>query len=1133
MDKLASRTTNRVFAVLMIAFLLGLLFFPQMVATQNGVQSAPNEMVAVNFYLPFGADARSTGKTGVLVGRTGIAYRSFYTNGGLETVEQADCAGVQDKLCYGAGGDYHDYGDKLTTQRAAIDFILPYGAPVLAAADGTVTQIGKDSKGNACSVSIRHSDNTTSLYLHLSRVTVKKDNPVKRGDAIGEVGNNPCGGSSVGAHLHFALWQGNNEIPIRFSDRSVQNHGGYVRPSKLRSGLQFPYLADGPQPVPADDALLTPGASPFTDVTTDNLFYREIVLLHYLGVFKGYADGKFQPDTYLTRGQMAKIIVLAIGEDTIYSNTSCIFDDVCGNNAFYHYIRKLVDLGVVSPRSNTNPKFNVDKPIERGQFAKMAIRARVAAGYDANYPSYSNCSPPFVDVPCTDTFYNEIRRLKEIFTAKGISLGYSTNRYQTGPNGELDDGNPDESRRVYYNQIKRDQVAKLIVYSLNLEGQLPSFWDVPNENKFFRYVEGMVKEQLTTGCTTQHPPHPQFCVNQNLTRAETAKFIVRGMGANPTYSDCAKPFPDVDCNLAGDLYKYIRYLKERNIAQGNSNGLYDPGGSITRGELASLSIRTLTQLGIRCPDAQAAPFPDVPLSNTHGQAINCLKELGVVSGYSDGNFKPDKYITRGESAKIIYLGFVDILPNVPQEADDQTNDTPQGATKLEVVDTTDDVEDTEVDQIFVTEGADTDYSTVPVETGNTASPTQIDLFPAPNADVTVRILGSDNRLLATKQIKGAEGPTSLILQPKSKPAALMAAQTVFPDFANQHILGSTVLAATAKTTLDVPTILPNKRDLVLGSAAPLLTSDYIATSAIISNGDFEQGVTGWVEQSSGGYAIITDLSVQGVQAHSGKWAAWLGGVHNEVSFIKQSFVVPATQPRLVYWQYIDSADDCGYDFAGIVVNGTVAAVQNLCVTTKTNGWVEVTHDLAQYAGQTIDLQLRVETDDSNLSHWLVDDVSIVYQETAPVNENLFIEAKANNKTISAGNEVGINVKQLQLAKVTLTSATIGGPTSGQTDTNYNFTATYLPTNAAMSVTYSWSPEPLSGQGTANATYVWTSAGTPEISVTIGNGVNTVTTKLILTITEPVPSTPTPSATPTSIPQPPATPNSLYLPVVRR
>lgn len=52
---------------------------------------------------------------------------------------------------------------------------------------------------------------------------------------------------------------------------------------------------------------------------------------------------------------------------------------------------------------------------------------------------------------------------------------------------------------------------------------------------------------------------------------------------------------------------------------------------------------------------QMPDFPDVPAGNINYVAIQSLKDNGIIQGYSDGNFKPNKEISRAEALKIITL----------------------------------------------------------------------------------------------------------------------------------------------------------------------------------------------------------------------------------------------------------------------------------------------------------------------------------------------------------------------------------------------------------------------------------------------------------------------------------------------
>ncbi len=144
----------------------------------------------------------------------------------------------------------------------------------------------------------------------------------------------------------------------------------------------------------------------------------------------------------------------------------------------------------------------------------------------------------------------------------------------------------------------------------------------------------------------------------------------------------------------------------------------------------------------------------------------------------------------------------------------------------------------------------------------------------------------------------------------------------------------------------------------------------------IVNGTFEAGPNGWTQYSTHNDPLIINAGFPGsIQPHSGTWAAWLGGLYDDISYVKQQVTIPAGSPYLVYWHWIASADTCGYDFGGVLINDTVVRVYNLCSSADTNGWVRQAVDLAAYAGQRVWVQIRSETDSSANSNLFVDDVS--------------------------------------------------------------------------------------------------------------------------------------------------------------
>ncbi len=149
-----------------------------------------------------------------------------------------------------------------------------------------------------------------------------------------------------------------------------------------------------------------------------------------------------------------------------------------------------------------------------------------------------------------------------------------------------------------------------------------------------------------------------------------------------------------------------------------------------------------------------------------------------------------------------------------------------------------------------------------------------------------------------------------------------------------------------------------------------------ANSQIV-NGNFERGPDGsWLEFSLNGWRIILQEANLPVDAHSGTWAIWLGGDYDEIGGIEQQVTVPAAAPYLTYWHWIASQDSCNNDFAGTIIDRTtVVDAYTLCGATTTEGWTRHVIDLRAYAGQSVAVQIRAETNATLNSNVFIDDVS--------------------------------------------------------------------------------------------------------------------------------------------------------------
>ncbi|WP_394992078.1 M23 family metallopeptidase [Emticicia sp.] len=97
---------------------------------------------------------------------------------------------------------------KVTIFHRGIDLKGATGEKALATGDGNVLEVGfKTDLGNY--IKIKHCYGFESIYGHLSKISVKKGQFVKRSQVIGEVGST---GTVTGPHLHYTLKKNNHYI---------------------------------------------------------------------------------------------------------------------------------------------------------------------------------------------------------------------------------------------------------------------------------------------------------------------------------------------------------------------------------------------------------------------------------------------------------------------------------------------------------------------------------------------------------------------------------------------------------------------------------------------------------------------------------------------------------------------------------------------------------------------------------------------------------------------------------------------------------------------------------------------------------------------------------------------------------
>ncbi len=97
---------------------------------------------------------------------------------------------------------------------AGMDFSAKTGTPIYATGNGKIIKLRKSKRGYGNHIIIDHGFGYKTLYAHMSKTTIKKNQKVNRGDIIGYVGNT---GKSVAPHLHYEVHKDGEKInPINF-----------------------------------------------------------------------------------------------------------------------------------------------------------------------------------------------------------------------------------------------------------------------------------------------------------------------------------------------------------------------------------------------------------------------------------------------------------------------------------------------------------------------------------------------------------------------------------------------------------------------------------------------------------------------------------------------------------------------------------------------------------------------------------------------------------------------------------------------------------------------------------------------------------------------------------------------------
>ena len=183
-----------------------------------------------------------------------------------------------------------------------------------------------------------------------------------------------------------------------------------------------------------------------------------------------------------------------------------------------------------------------------------------------------------------------------------------------------------------------------------------SFPDVPPDNTFYRFVETLFHRQVTGGCAGGG-----YCPGNPVTRAQMAVFLLKSkFGSAHVPPPCiGTVFTDVACS-GNPFDPWIEELASLQITGGCGGGLYCPGNTVTRQQMAVFLLKTFEGSSYDPPDC-AGIFDDVPCTPGAGFSdwIEELADRGITGGCSVSPplYCPTNPNNRGQMAAFLVKTF--------------------------------------------------------------------------------------------------------------------------------------------------------------------------------------------------------------------------------------------------------------------------------------------------------------------------------------------------------------------------------------------------------------------------------------------------------------------------------------------
>lgn len=187
--------------------------------------------------------------------------------------------------------------------------------------------------------------------------------------------------------------------------------------------------------------------------------------------------------------------------------------------------------------------------------------------------------------------------------------------------------------------------------------------DVKKTDNFYNSVQYLLGQKAISRTL------PTFRPYDNVTRGQVASILAKVLDdrlREVEYSDVYSGVDFIDVPKTNQFYPYINKLEWNGIMRGyylrddspiRAFGINQP---LTRGQFAGIIVKAyqIPLIKLQSYKENGAVKSDIfdgqKFTYPWGQEIATLETLGILSGYNDGNYKPNTPINRSQFANMLY-----------------------------------------------------------------------------------------------------------------------------------------------------------------------------------------------------------------------------------------------------------------------------------------------------------------------------------------------------------------------------------------------------------------------------------------------------------------------------------------------